>query len=369
MPLITKVFIMRLFIAVYILILILIFMAPSLANGLLILFSGTISFAGFLIAANVYLKTKELHVLIYIVAYGAVQIGALIQMLIWGGFLPGMMGYGHITFISSAVENILMLMAMGYKVYGTQREKIHGYNEMAKVFYPHQISQIKRGSRIEDTMPIGENEACVISFDIIGSSKVKHEAFADLIEDFMGKCRNQLMEGYDEKTLVSSGYMIKEMGDGFICSVGFPFKQTGELKSVCAVKLAEQMINEFSSMVIKMGASSPVYCCAGVAKGLVRSYFSKSGRIRDDLWGPAIILAVRYESTRKLIFDSMQLQPCSLIILQETVYETLSPEKKQEYKIINLIKAKIRIKDDPSAENLAFKRFPYGEQDSLFEAV
>ena len=71
-----------------------------------------------------------------------------------GGLVfPSLVGHYHIIFFSSAAENILMIMAMGYKVQGThrekeqiQKEKEHSYNELAKLIYPHQLEQLKFGN-------------------------------------------------------------------------------------------------------------------------------------------------------------------------------------------------------------------------------
>ena len=317
------------------------------------------------ISLIVFLKTRKVHVLIYTTAYGTMLAGNVVQNLIWGGSIPGLVGHDYVGLYATAAENILMLMAMGYKIYGTQVEKRHSYAQLAKVFYPHQISQIRSGRNLEDTMPIGEAEAYVINFDIVGSTEIMHESFSELVEEFMGKCRNMMMDGYDESSLTSAGYMIKEMGDGFLCSVGYPFKQTGDLKSVCAVHLAETMIEQFTVMFAKRMASNPIYCCTGIAMGTVKSYFSKSGRIRDDLWGLPVVLATRYESTRKRIIDRLDLEPSSLVILQEDVYKSLPDEEKNGYTLIDLQQTGIVIRDDPSAKRLAFKQFLFheGEKD------
>jgi hypothetical protein len=45
---------------------------------------------------------------------------------------------------------------------------------MMKILYQHQVKPIQQGFSIESTMPVSTTEACVISFDIIGSTKIRH---------------------------------------------------------------------------------------------------------------------------------------------------------------------------------------------------
>ena len=205
-------------------------------------------------------------------------------------------------------------------------------------------------------MPLGENEACVISFDVIESSKVKHERFSEILEEFMSEVREMMMEEYDETTLTSNGYMIKEMGDGFLCSVGYPFKQVGGLQSECALQLAERMVQKFSKLVSTIESRKPIYCSAGIASGKVRSYFSKSGRIRDDLWGDAIVLATRYEGMRKQLFDLDRVKPGNIIIIQEAVYDSLNEKDRSEFETLTIADSNLKVRDDPQASQIAFKK-------------
>lgn len=232
--------------------------------------------------------------------------------------------------------------------------RAHGYSQLAKMVYPHQLSQIQCGSEIEATMPVGSHDACVLAFDVIGSSRIKHEEFPEVLENFLSHCRDLMMEGYNGATMKSRGYMIKEMGDGFLCSIGFPFEQLGHLKTSCAVELAERIIEIFNNYMNALEYDKPIRCSIGIGKGLVRGFFSKSGAIRHDLWGAAIVKATRYESMRKIILTKDD-ENSSIIILQDEVYQSLSQTQKSSYEILDFYQAGIRVRDDPGAFQLAYR--------------
>ena len=235
------------------------------------------------------------------------------------------------------------------------KKSMQAFSQLSKIVYPHQLSQIEKGEPLEETMPVGESEACVLSFDVVGSSQIKHEKFADAMEEFMSRTRLMMMDGYDAETMTSKGYMIKEMGDGFLCSVGFPFKSLGDLKTEDAVDLGQSIIETFTEVMQGVDAEHPIYCSIGIAKGPVKAYFSKSGSIRHDLWGKAIVLATRYEAMRKRIFETLNVPVSSVLLLQDEVYASLSSEKRAKFQTIELKKYGMKVRDDSGAERIALR--------------
>ena len=133
-----------------------------------------------------------------------------------------------------------------YLVDVADSSKLHAFNQLKKIVYPHQLEQIKKGVNLEDTMPVGSEECCVLSFDIVNSSKIDIPNVRSFLNKVMKPCLALLNEGYDSDGLVATGYRIKEMGDGFLCSVGFPFKVPGKSEpSNFALELASKMIQTF----------------------------------------------------------------------------------------------------------------------------
>ena len=56
-------------------------------------------------------------------------------------------------------------------------------------------------------------------------------------------------EGYDEDHLVSLAYRVKELGDGFICSINYPFQVPGSNAAEEALRAAESFVEIFNQEV------------------------------------------------------------------------------------------------------------------------
>lgn len=68
--------------------------------------------------------------------------------------------------------------------------------------------------------------------------------------------------------MVSTAYRIKEMGDGFICSVDFPFKNPfAHTSEKTAFDLALSFIILFKSIVLEKGLHDKIFCAIGIAGG------------------------------------------------------------------------------------------------------
>jgi class 3 adenylate cyclase len=338
-----------------------------LANLLPIYFSVICFISGFLRFRQGYKPAA-----IYLAAFAAFFLGVVSASALTLGLVPSNFLTEYGAQFGSAIEVILLSMALANKI-NTERkirfeaqkkalalatEKQHSYGQMEKLLYPHQLKMIQEGLPIEQTMPTGLDTACVLSFDVMNSSKIKSEGFNEIMEEFISDCRELMMRGYDGDGLKSTAFMIKEMGDGFLCSVGFPLKQLGSSKAECAIELAQQIIDRFSRMNTKLDAPTPVYCCIGVAMGQVKSYFSKSGSVKYDMWGNGIILATRYESLRKEIMQKLQLPPCHLLILQEDVYYSLPSRLRDLFQVHALETLDIQVRDHAEATTLVFMPIP-----------
>jgi class 3 adenylate cyclase len=313
---------------------------------------------------------------IYVLAFAAFFLGVLMASSLTLGLMPSNMLTEYGAQIGSMIEVIMLSIALASKINGERKtryeaqkkalelamEKQHSYQQMEKLLYPHQLIMVQKGQSIETTMPTGTDIACVLSFDVINSSKVKSEGFNELMEEFLSDCRDLMMRGYDGESLTSAGYMIKEMGDGFLCSVGFPLKQLGQSKAECAVDLARQIISRFAQVNEQLDAPTPLHCCIGVAMGQVKSYFSQSGSVKYDMWGRGIILATRYESLRKEIMLKLELDSANMLILQEDVYYSLPSDLRKAFQVHALADLGIQVRDHPEAKTLVFMQFPASVQ-------
>lgn len=222
----------------------------------------------------------------------------------------------------------------------------HLYNQLSKLVYPHQLERIKLGDELENTMPLKEGKAIINVFDVQRSSEIRHERTQDF---FMGVFQAFLqicMKGYEHNPLRSRAFRLKETGDGFISSVGYPFLPV-DSRSLAdsAVATAFDMFEAFNLEVEKFNYSRPIKGAMGLAYNSVQGTFQSGGIRSYDLFGEALIQASKYEEIRKQanvweLFTrkakEQGLDNFNIIILQEVVYNSLSPSYRDLFAEIEL---------------------------------
>ncbi len=256
-----------------------------------------------------------------------------------------------------AVFNSLVFRLFRYQFYFSQQEKnlrTHAYKQLEKMLYPHQRHMIEDGFTLEETMPVGYGEACVIAFDVIESSKIKSPYARTLLQNVLKKCQTIMMENYSQSVFEANAYRIKEMGDGFLCSVGYPFKVPGNWnKEALAIKLAQQFVLIFHDEAAKLAPNEKVHCAIGIANGAIEAFYPHTTPKEYDLYGRPIILATRYESIRKELFH--HIPKSTIIILQESVHQKLPQTAQHNFQSFEL--KNFRIRDDHEAKRLYFQVF------------
>lgn len=307
-----------------------------------------------------FIRYRHPHVLIFNTAFGSFFISGFVQLLIWMGIIDS--AENLIMFYGVAAENILMVLAIGHRILVTEATRkqndnllVHSFEQLSKVFYPHQILQMRSGKTVEETMPVGEKNACILYFQIVGGSSLMSESYESCVENFMDRCRQLMMERYDPVAFCSDAYIIREMGDTFLCSVGYPFRQIGTLKSDAAVELAEKLIREFEVMRKALDAPQKIHCSIGIVRGTVKSFFSRSGRIRDDLWGRAIVQASAYGAASRQLFQQLGTESDNIVILHDAVFESLSRPMRKGFAILDLPLASAILGQDLDGQTLGYR--------------
>jgi hypothetical protein len=139
---------------------------------------------------------------------------------------------------------------------------------------------------------------------------------------------------------------LKETGDGFISAVGYPFLPI-ESRSLAdsAVKTALDMFEAFNDEVERFNYSRPIKGAMGLAYNSVQGTFQSGGIRSYDLFGDALIQASKYEELRKqpVMWDlfsrhakTLGLSHFNILIVQETVYNSLSPSYRDLFVEIDL---------------------------------
>lgn len=259
-------------------------------------------------------------------------------------------GYAFDYFFACFLMIHTVIFVVRYK--NMSLSSLHGYEQLTKIVFPHQIAGIKEGLNLEETMPTTPGEACVMSFDIIGSSRIQHEKAKEFFRSVFRRCNEIMMEGYDGESLRANAYRIKEMGDGFLCSVGYPFASPTGFMANDAVRLARRFYEVLQEESKLLQPQDPICCGIGIALDNVVGFFPDSGTKEYDLYGRAVILATRYEEMRKRLLSAQQ--PRSILIIQERVYLSLDREMRDEFVTVSLAEAGLGIRDDHTAARLYY---------------
>ncbi len=256
------------------------------------------------------------------------------------------------------LEMIFLSLTVGYKIRQQQlsllRKRDHAYSELKKIVYPHQVQQIWEGQTLDRTMPIGIKEAYCLVFDVIGSSKLPVSDPRQFLSSVFHECSALMMQRYDGLLLVANAYRVKEMGDGFLCTIGFPFASPEAKEADHSLRLAFEFMRIFQQKAARIHTDVPMHCAVGIARGSVEAYYPESGAQVYDLFGRGIILATRYESFRDLIFPEINAKD-SIIVLQKAVYDQLSHDFRKDFIELALDGKRLFVRDDESARLLYYR--------------
>lgn len=232
----------------------------------------------------------------------------------------------------------------------------HVSAQLTKLVLPHQISEIQSGKHLEQTMPTKGGDHCVMSFDIIGSSKVEHPYFGVTVEQFQSRCWKILNRKYDPQTRLGEAYRIKEMGDGFLSSIGFPLNfPEGLTELETAHEIALLCIEAFDETMKGLNYYKPIYCAVGLAWGHIEGYFPVEYPVTFDLRGRGIVLATRYQELRKALPNITG--DSHVIIASRAFYLGLSESSRNLYDLLEFPDT-FTMRDDEKARCAYILRVP-----------
>lgn len=242
-----------------------------------------------------------------------------------------------------------------FKLKLEQKKASHSFKQLDKVFYPHQLRMMEQGIELEKTMPCGSGKGCAIFFDIIASSKVEHERAQALFRETFGRCSELMMDHYNPERMECNAFRINEMGDGFLCSIGYPFQAPGgRANAEVALELAYRFVETFEENVRTLDYTNPIHCSIGIASGELESFYTTYRPIEYHMYGRAVILATRYEELRKILAQTMDIQG-SMIILQSQVFRSLPSSLRKDFTELDLSALGLTVRDDQSATRLYYR--------------
>lgn len=303
----------------------------------------------------------------YTAGWAVLLLASGVMALRSAGLLPINLFTTWAQIVGAAIEGLVLSLALGErynylqnrsaaerevfikKLVEKEASKAHSYSQLEKIIYPHQIELIKNGSNLEQTMPTGLSEACVIAFDTVGSSKIDRQKARAFLNDTFALCYRDMLSGYNQKKMQASAYRLKEVGDGFFCSVGFPFQTPdGQNPAELAFKLAIQFSKNFHAEAHRHGFIRPPLASISITFGEVEAYYPSAGVVEYNMFGRGIILADRYEKLRKgalrqLVFTG------NLLVIDYRIFNMLSPASQVLFQRFDVDAVQQTIRDDEQA--------------------
>lgn len=260
---------------------------------------------------------------------------------------------GGIFALAIAVFFYLLRAFQCYIELTASESLIHAYGQLKKLVLPHQLEMSRSGYNLEETMPIGSGEAGVICFDIQNSSSLAPGQLTQVMEGLEVKVKSILYESYSQNPLASNGYLINAMGDGLMCSVGYPlpYPEDRDLRSA-TLELAIRLTNAFKEVTNDMQLDRELWCSIGASYGELSSFYSNYGTLRFDLYGNTIVRATRYQDFRKVLKELIQSEGHYLVVDSVLVRDDIAATFQLQR--FDLSEHNIRVRNDSSKDELYF---------------
>lgn len=324
-----------------------------------LLFSGLGSVLAF-IYGGYALKKRNPMAPLFLLAWLLLLLGTIIQVSALSGLVENNPLTRSANFIGATVEAILISYALAYKMKRERTDEMirrkHAFSQLEKMVYPHQLDLMQHGRQLEDTMPLATGQACVICVDMINSSKQNIHELKTFLRAFFDECDAIMNRGYQGEGLQAYGFRIKEMGDGFLCSIGFPFSPPSHLGlREIALDMAIDFVAKFEETLLKHpfhGVTEPLLSI-GIAEGPIEGFFTLSGIRSYELFGKGIVLAARYEALRKVYAIPGQ---GHLICMKSTVYHALPATYQKLFTRFTLDPSQPFIRDDDAVQDFYYQR-------------
>jgi class 3 adenylate cyclase len=306
----------------------------------------------------------------FLIAWSMLIVGNIIQVLHLQGIVPDEPWIISLNFVGASFEAIIISYALAHKMrlgrlQEAQRRR-HAFSQLEKMVYPHQIEKMKMGGILETTMPHASGEAVVICLDIIASTSSQIENLSNFLRRFFDRCGELMSRDYQGDPLSASGFRIKEMGDGFLCAVGFPFQTPqGRVSHEVAIQLAFGFLEAFDQEFADTLSEERTYCSIGIARGRIQGFFTVSGIRSYELFGDSIVLATRYEGLRKQWPAD---RPGHIITMPTRMYESLPLAFRPLFQQYKLGPGSQQIRNDADADSFYRGVFEAGEAHRILQS-
>ena len=269
-----------------------------------------------------------------------------------GGFAVG-------TFLSILFNRFKMISF--YTIGIEKKLTLHLLKELESMAYPHQTKMLETHFSLSETMLLKKTEACLGEFDIIDSSQIKEvNTYHDINSRIFKECYRKILLNYrmnpsEPNRPFSDGHVVKEMGDGFIYSVGFPFKVPGPgQKDVdIAFELARYFIKVFDEEIRKDKDGFDCFCVVVLIRSELEAFWTNYQVRHYDFKQHCVTKLFRFQEMRRHLARVDVYRPqASFILMEDEFYHKLSPELKKGAHNIDLEDQGVSVRDCPGAKQV-----------------
>ncbi|MFW7377853.1 MAG: hypothetical protein ACOH5I_03465 [Oligoflexus sp.] len=234
-----------------------------------------------------------------------------------------------------------------------EQENQHFAEQLKRTLYQHQLAMIKTGSNLEETMPLEKGRAVVCEFDIKNSSNIsspmyeeaKRKVLSSIYEKFI--YRSYEVNPLKMESPISEGYRIKELGDGFIYSVGHPFRTTHKNQFDLAVDISIGIVT-FSKKAFFYRINEKISFCISIVSSDIQGFWSAAPATQFDFEQDGITKVFRLsELRRKLESSSKGWRGKDMVLITQAVYDELEA-RKENFSKIDLAELGITFRGAPS---------------------
>ncbi|HYX38681.1 MAG TPA: hypothetical protein VE954_36720 [Oligoflexus sp.] len=231
-------------------------------------------------------------------------------------------------------------------------DRTHGWRQLSRLIYPHQHHLLKIGHVLEETMNLERKEAIVSEFDIKDSASIvqipgydlhKGNLFKNISQEYIFR-NYKFSQGWEDlRTPLSDGYFFKDTGDGFIYTVGHPFRSEHPNHAEQSIKMAFDII-VFSKMYLQTNLGANPFICVAIVRSMVQGLWKSSNVTDFDFTDRSVIPVARLGSFRRELENKGAIKRVSSqILISEDVYVCLVGSKNL-FKEIDIVSLGLRLR-------------------------
>ena len=266
------------------------------------------------------------------------------------GYFVGGMGIGSWLALMGHHRERIRFYTQGI----LQSLNLHLHNELASLVYDHQRKMLEDYKPLDQTMELSPRMAYIGEFDIVGSSslvsnmdyeKTKNRVFARCYERVL---KNYAFDNATPDRPVSDGHVVKEMGDGFIFSVGFPFAvPPSKNPADVALDLSLEFLALFDQEMKPMSPNEDVGSVVVLTKSTVAAFWTQYKVRAYEFEQKCMSRVVRLSELRRALSYWRPQLGKSYVLMEESFGKDLSSSRLSETERIDIYSLGLQVRNHP----------------------